>query len=163
MEEEPVMSGSPAEAKSSCELYTLIETAANGWNPLKYLTKILQKAAAMKSPDNWGQLLPWNPPPEIFFREVVEIDGYENHTLVLLKTFSRGTGCLNRAYPGLWGSGEVTPRFYPAPCVAGSNLVTVTLALSFLFFTSYYFLCNNCTFFNCFQKQDSKIFFEYKI
>jgi hypothetical protein len=64
-----VMSGSPAGASnrrfaSSCELYTLIETAkANNWNPFKYLTKIFQKAAAMKSTDDWGQLLPWNLAP----------------------------------------------------------------------------------------------------
>jgi AraC-like DNA-binding protein len=58
------MSGSPAGAKSSCELYTLIETAkANGWNPLKYLTKVFQKAAVMKPSDDWGQLLPWNLAP----------------------------------------------------------------------------------------------------
>ncbi|MDR3122869.1 MAG: IS66 family transposase [Treponema sp.] len=56
-----VMSGSPAGAKSSCELYTLLETAkANGWNPLKYLTKVFQKAAVMKPSDDWSQLLPWN-------------------------------------------------------------------------------------------------------
>jgi hypothetical protein len=58
------MSGSPAGAKSSCELYTLIETAkANDWNPGKYLTKIFQEAAAMKSSDNWSRLLPWNLTP----------------------------------------------------------------------------------------------------
>jgi transposase len=59
-----VMSGSPAGAQSSCELYTLIETAkANNRNPAKYLTNIFQKAAAMKSADDWGQLLPWNLAP----------------------------------------------------------------------------------------------------
>jgi hypothetical protein len=59
-----VMSGSPAGAKSSCELYTLIETAkANRWNPGKYLTKIFQDAAAMKSSDDWSRLLPWNLTP----------------------------------------------------------------------------------------------------
>jgi hypothetical protein len=53
------MSGSPGGAKSSCELYTLIETAkANGWNPFKYLTKIFEKAVTMKSAGDWGQLLP---------------------------------------------------------------------------------------------------------
>jgi hypothetical protein len=63
------MSGSPSGASnrrfaSSYELFTLIETAkANGWNPLKYLTKVFQKAAAMKPPDDWGQLLPWNLAP----------------------------------------------------------------------------------------------------
>jgi hypothetical protein len=59
-----VMSGSPAGAKSSCELYTLIETAkANGWNPTKYLTRVFEKAAAMRPSDDWGQLLPWNLTP----------------------------------------------------------------------------------------------------
>jgi hypothetical protein len=59
-----VMSGSPAGDQSSCELYTLIETAkANNWNPAKYLTKIFQKAAAMKPSDDWSRLLPWNLAP----------------------------------------------------------------------------------------------------
>jgi hypothetical protein len=59
-----VMSGSPAGAQSSCELYTLIETAkANGWNPFKYLARIFRKAPSIKSTDEWGQLLPWNLAP----------------------------------------------------------------------------------------------------
>jgi transposase len=59
-----VMSGSPAGAKSSGELYTLIETAkANGWNPFKYLSRIFVEAAAMDSADDWSQLLPWNLSP----------------------------------------------------------------------------------------------------
>jgi hypothetical protein len=59
-----VMSGSPAGAKSSCELYTLIETAkANNWNPTKYLTRIFEKAATMRPSDDWTQLLPWNLAP----------------------------------------------------------------------------------------------------
>jgi hypothetical protein len=59
-----VMSGSPAGAKSSCELYTLIETAkANNWNPAKYLTHVFEQAATMRPSDNWGQLLPWNLTP----------------------------------------------------------------------------------------------------
>jgi predicted secreted protein len=54
----------PSPAKSSYELYTFIETAkANDWNPGKYLTRIFQKAAAMKPADDWGQLLPWNLTP----------------------------------------------------------------------------------------------------
>jgi transposase len=58
-----VMSGSPSGAKSSCELYTLIETAkANNWNPLNYLTKVFQEAAEMDSDDDWSRLLPWNLP-----------------------------------------------------------------------------------------------------
>jgi transposase len=59
-----VMSGSPAGARSSCEAYSLTETAkANGWNPFKYLVKIVQKAAVMKPSDDWSQLLPWNLAP----------------------------------------------------------------------------------------------------
>jgi hypothetical protein len=59
-----VMSGSPAGAKSSCEMYTLIETAKmNNRNPGKYLTKIFQKAAVTKSSDDWSRLLPWNLTP----------------------------------------------------------------------------------------------------
>jgi transposase len=59
-----VMSGSPAGAKSSCELYTLIETAkANGWNPTKYLTRVFEQAATMRPSDDWGLLLPWNLAP----------------------------------------------------------------------------------------------------
>jgi transposase len=56
-----VMSGSPAGAKSSCRLYSLIETAkTNGKNPYEYLKKVFEKAAGMKPGDDWGQLLPWN-------------------------------------------------------------------------------------------------------
>jgi hypothetical protein len=48
-----VMSGSPSGAQSSCELYTLIETAkANNWDPAQYLTKVFQKAATMDSGDD---------------------------------------------------------------------------------------------------------------
>jgi hypothetical protein len=58
------MSGSPAGAKSSCELYTLIETAkANNWNPTKYLTRVFEKTAVMQPNDDWSQLLPWNLAP----------------------------------------------------------------------------------------------------
>jgi hypothetical protein len=55
------MSGSPAGAKSSCQLYSLIETAkANGKNPYEYLKKVFDRAAGMKPGDDWEQLLPWN-------------------------------------------------------------------------------------------------------
>jgi transposase/AraC-like DNA-binding protein len=58
-----VMSGSPAGAASSCELYTLIETAkANNWNPTKYLTKVFQRAAGMSPDNDWSLLLPWSLP-----------------------------------------------------------------------------------------------------
>jgi hypothetical protein len=56
-----VMSGSPAGAKSSCELYSLIETAKeNRLNPYDYLRAIITKAAYMTVDDDWSQLLPWN-------------------------------------------------------------------------------------------------------
>jgi hypothetical protein len=59
-----MMSGSPSGAKSSCELYTLIETAkANGWNPTKYLTQVFAQTATMRPSDDWGLLLPWNLAP----------------------------------------------------------------------------------------------------
>jgi hypothetical protein len=59
-----VMSGSPAGAKSSCELYTLIETAkANNWNPTNYLTRVFEQAATMRPSDDWRLLLPWNLAP----------------------------------------------------------------------------------------------------
>jgi hypothetical protein len=49
---------------SSCEIYTLIETAkANGWNPFKYLTRVFTQADQMNPADDWGQLLPWNLAP----------------------------------------------------------------------------------------------------
>jgi transposase len=56
-----VMSGSPAGAKSSCQLYSLIETAkVNGKNPYEYLKLVFEQAADMEPGDDWGQLLPWN-------------------------------------------------------------------------------------------------------
>jgi hypothetical protein len=58
------MSGSPAGAKNSCELYALIETAkADGWNSFKYLAQIFGKTAVMDSAGDWSHLLPWNIPP----------------------------------------------------------------------------------------------------
>lgn len=56
-----VMSGSPEGAKTSCELYTLIQTAKdNGINPYDYLRTVFTQAADMKPTDDWSQLLPWN-------------------------------------------------------------------------------------------------------
>ena len=56
-----VLSGSPAGAQSSCQVYSLIETAkVNGKNPYEYLKKVFEQAAEMKPGDNWGRLLPWN-------------------------------------------------------------------------------------------------------
>jgi transposase len=54
------VSGSPAGAKTSCQLYSLIETAkANKLNPYQYLKTIFEQAAEMSSSDDWGKLLPW--------------------------------------------------------------------------------------------------------
>jgi transposase len=56
-----VMSGSPEGARSSCQLYSLIETAkANNRNPYAYLKTVFEQAAEMKPGDDWGKLLPWN-------------------------------------------------------------------------------------------------------
>ncbi|MDR2246343.1 MAG: hypothetical protein LBE17_06680 [Treponema sp.] len=41
-----------------------METAkGNGWPSYKYQAKIIAKAAAKKSTDDWRQLLPWNLAP----------------------------------------------------------------------------------------------------
>jgi transposase len=59
-----VLSGSPAGAQSSCQLYSLIETAkVHGRNPYEYLKRVFEQAAVMKPADDWGQLLPWNLTP----------------------------------------------------------------------------------------------------
>jgi len=52
---------SPDGAKSSCGMYTLIETAKrNGLVPREYLTALFEKAPLASSPQDWGKLLPWN-------------------------------------------------------------------------------------------------------
>ena len=52
---------SPEGAKSSCGIYSLIETAKqNGYIPARYLTALFQKAPYAKSPEDWEKLLPWN-------------------------------------------------------------------------------------------------------
>jgi hypothetical protein len=54
------ISGSPAGAKSSCQLYSLIETAkTNKLNPYQYLKTIFEQAAEMIPSDDWSKLLPW--------------------------------------------------------------------------------------------------------
>jgi transposase len=56
-----ILSGSPNGAKSSCELFTLIESAKiNGLNPYAYLQEIFDLAAKLKPSDDWNSLLPWN-------------------------------------------------------------------------------------------------------
>jgi transposase len=63
-----MLSGSPEGAKSSCELFTLIETAkANKLNPYEYLRTIFDRAANLQPADDWSCLLPWslnNPNPK---------------------------------------------------------------------------------------------------
>jgi len=52
---------SPQGAKSSCGMYSLIETAKrNGLRPFDYLTAVFKKAPVASSLQNWEKLLPWN-------------------------------------------------------------------------------------------------------
>lgn len=56
-----LFSDSPAGAKSSCAMYSLIETAkANGLNPHSYLLKVFESAPLAKNNEDWIKLLPWN-------------------------------------------------------------------------------------------------------
>jgi hypothetical protein len=56
-----MLSGSPDGAKSSCELFTLIESAKiNGLNAYNYLQTIFDRAANLQPDDDWSCLLPWN-------------------------------------------------------------------------------------------------------
>jgi len=48
-------------AKSSCGMFTLIETAKqNGLVPFKYLTAVFEKAPLAFTSEDWKKLLPWN-------------------------------------------------------------------------------------------------------
>jgi len=48
-------------AKSSCGMFTLIETAKqNGLVPFKYLMAVFEKAPLALTPEDWEKLLPWN-------------------------------------------------------------------------------------------------------
>jgi transposase len=52
---------SPDGARSSCGMYSLIETAKqNGLKPFDYLTAVFKKAPLASSPQDWEKLLPWN-------------------------------------------------------------------------------------------------------
>ena len=52
---------SPDGAKSSCGMYTLIETAKqNDVEPLSYLRSLFMKAPLASLPEDWENLLPWN-------------------------------------------------------------------------------------------------------
>ena len=56
-----LMSGSPIGAKSSCGIYSLIETSKqNDLIPFNYLMELFEKAPLASSPDDWEKLLPWN-------------------------------------------------------------------------------------------------------
>jgi len=56
-----MFSGSPAGAKSSCFLYTLIETAkANNIEPVDYLRCLFEQAPLCNEESELEQLLPWN-------------------------------------------------------------------------------------------------------
>jgi len=58
-----LFSGSPEGAKSSCAMYSLIETAkANNLNPENYLTILFEKAPFARTEKDWIALLPWNCP-----------------------------------------------------------------------------------------------------
>jgi transposase len=51
---------SPDGAKSSCGMFTLIQTAKhNGLNPHRYLKTLFEKAPFASSPKDWEKLLPW--------------------------------------------------------------------------------------------------------
>jgi len=52
---------SPEGAKSSCAIYTLIETAKqNDYVPFYYLMELFEKAPLASSSEDWQKLLPWN-------------------------------------------------------------------------------------------------------
>ena len=52
---------SPDGARSSCGMYTLIETAKeNGIEPSRYLLELFEKAPFAISNEDWEKLLPWN-------------------------------------------------------------------------------------------------------
>jgi len=47
--------------KSSCGMYTLIETAKqNGLNPYKYLTAVFERVPYASTAEDWEKFLPWN-------------------------------------------------------------------------------------------------------
>ena len=56
-----LMSGSPEGAKSSCGIYSLIETAKqNDIVPAHYLTELFEKVPYASTAADWENLLPWN-------------------------------------------------------------------------------------------------------
>lgn len=56
-----LFSGSPEGARSSCFMFSLIETTRqNGLNPYGYLNYVFSKAPEVKKTGAWEELLPWN-------------------------------------------------------------------------------------------------------
>jgi transposase len=56
-----LLCGSPEGAKSSCGIYSLIQTAKeNDCVPIHYLRALFEKAPYASSPEDWEKLLPWN-------------------------------------------------------------------------------------------------------
>ena len=56
-----LLCGSPEGARSSCGIYSLIETAKqNGHVPAHYLRALFEKAPYAFSAEDWEKLLPWN-------------------------------------------------------------------------------------------------------
>jgi len=52
---------SPEGAKSSCGMFSLIQTAKqNGFVPWQYLNALFEKAPYASSIEDWEKLLPWN-------------------------------------------------------------------------------------------------------
>ena len=56
-----LFSGSGIGARSTCFIFTLIETAkANNKNPEDYLSCLFEKAPYAQTNEDWNKLLPWN-------------------------------------------------------------------------------------------------------
>jgi transposase len=56
-----LLCGSSEGAKSSCGIYSLIETAKqNDIIPVHYLRALFEKAPYASTPEDWEKLLPWN-------------------------------------------------------------------------------------------------------
>lgn len=56
-----LFSGSGTGARSTCFMFTLIETAkANSKNPEDYLRCLFEKAPYAQTAEDWKKLLPWN-------------------------------------------------------------------------------------------------------
>jgi transposase len=61
-----LFSGSPEGARSSCFMFSLLETAKqNGLNPYGYLVHVFKRAPYISQNKNWEELLPWNVKEEL--------------------------------------------------------------------------------------------------